>query len=193
MNSHSWIDQICNQALPLEKDSDLDVLVDAIGDCPIVLLGESSHGTSEFYILRAELSKRLIQHKGFSFIAVEGDWPSCYEINRFVKQYPETPQDNKEVLQSFNRWPTWMWANKETADFISWIQSHNAGEQRNKVGFYGLDVYSLWESMEEIIRYLEKIGSKELQLAKEAFSCFEPFTRNAQTYGVSAADILFND
>lgn len=166
----------------------MDCLIDSIGDADCVLLGESSHGTSEFYTIRAEISKRLIEKKGFSFIAVEGDWPSCYELNRYIKQYPGTSSMG-EAMQSFSRWPTWMWANTETAHFLEWLRRYNTRNhlQKEKIGFYGLDVYSLWESMEEIVKHLEKIGSKDVDLARKAFSCFEPFSRSAQTYGVSAA------
>ncbi len=187
MNSEFWIEQIQKHAVSLQQADDLDVLVDAIGDRPFVLLGEASHGTSEFYTLRAELTKRLIEQKGFSIVAVEGDWPSCYEVNRYIRHYPNTPSNTKEVLQAFNRWPTWMWANQETAELIDWLRNHNRKLQNKMVGFYGLDVYSLWESMEEIIRYLEKRGSEELTIAKKAFECFEPFACSAQSYGVSAA------
>ncbi|WP_134701807.1 erythromycin esterase family protein [Ammoniphilus sp. YIM 78166] len=187
MNSQFWIEQIQQRAIPLEEPDDLDVLVQAIGDRPFVLLGEASHGTSEFYTIRAELTKRLIKEKGFSVVAVEGDWPSCYEINRYIRDYPNTALSTQEVLQAFNRWPTWMWANQETAELIDWLREHNRSQENTKAGFYGLDVYSLWESMEEIVRYLEKIGSTDLFLARKAFECFEPFARSVQSYGVSAA------
>lgn len=174
-------------ATPFETVDDLDPLIDAIGDAKIVLLGESSHGTSEFYTLRAELSKRLIKEKGFSFIAVEGDWPSCQSINRYVKGFNRSSQGVREVLEGFNRWPTWMWANQEIINLIDWLKDYN--QQNNhpkKVGFYGLDVYSLWESMDEIIRFLETTQSPSLKEAKKAFSCFEPFNRNHESYAVSA-------
>ncbi|MFB5194309.1 erythromycin esterase family protein [Neobacillus sp. KR4-4] len=174
-------------AKPFNTTDDLDPLIDAIGDAKYVLLGESSHGTSEFYSLRAELSKRLIKEKGFSFIAVEGDWPSCQSINQYIKGFNHLTNDVRRVLESFNRWPTWMWANQEMTGLIEWLKDYN--QQTNlsqKVGFYGLDVYSLWESMDEIIRYLEKTNSRSLQAAKKAFSCFEPFNRNHESYAVSA-------
>ncbi|WP_139491731.1 erythromycin esterase family protein [Brevibacillus dissolubilis] len=188
MSTRQLIEQIKNQAVRLESAKDLDVLLEAIGDAPYVLLGEASHGTSEFYTWRAEISKRLIEEKGFSFIAVEGDWPSCYQVNRYSKQYPDAAGTGREAVQEFKRWPTWMWANREIIELAEWMRNHN--EKRpdgQKVGFYGLDVYSLWESMEEIIHHLEKTGAKELELAKKAFSCFEPFERDEQTYGMSAA------
>ncbi|WP_026563680.1 erythromycin esterase family protein [Bacillus sp. UNC41MFS5] len=174
-------------AKPFDTADDLDPLINAIGDANYVLLGESSHGTSEFYSFRAELSKRLIKEKGFSFIAVEGDWPSCQSINQYIKGFNQSTNDVRRVLESFNRWPTWMWANQEIIGLIEWLKDYN--QQINlsqKVGFYGLDVYSLWESMDEIIRYLAKTNSRSLQAAKKAFSCFEPFNRNHESYAVSA-------
>jgi erythromycin esterase-like protein len=118
-------ESIKKHAIPFVSTEDLSHIIEAIGDAKIVLLGESSHGTSEFYTVRAELSKRLIEEKGFSIIAVEGDWPSTQHINRFIKGFGEAEQTVQEVLKAFNRWPTWMWANEEIADFVSWLKVHN--------------------------------------------------------------------
>ncbi len=104
------------QARPLASAADLDPLIARIGDARIVLLGEASHGTAEYYTWRAEITKRLIAEKGFSFVAVEGDWPSCYQVNRFVKQLPGAPETVEQALATFQRWPPWMWANSETAE-----------------------------------------------------------------------------
>jgi erythromycin esterase-like protein len=183
------VTQIQKNAVRLNSSEDLDVLVEAIGDKHFVLLGEASHGTSEFYTWRMELSRRLIEEKGFSFIAVEGDWPSCYEVNRYIKQYDDTHASSREVMEAFNRWPTWMWANEETMKLTEWLRTYNTGKpNRQQIGFYGLDMYSLWESMEEILNYFKQKGSiQELELARKAFECFEPYGRDGQTYGVSAA------
>ncbi|MGY5850209.1 erythromycin esterase family protein [Salegentibacter sp. F14] len=160
----------------LENSQDLDPLMDRIGDSKYVLLGEASHGTHEYYTWRARLSKRLIKEKGFSFIAVEGDWPDCYHINSWIKNYEQSPRDILEVLRQFRRWPTWMWANWEVAAFATWLRDHNEGlALKEKTGFYGLDVYSLWESMEAIMGYLEKEDPETARLAREAVQCFEPF------------------
>ncbi|MCG7335612.1 erythromycin esterase family protein [Sporosarcina sp. ACRSM] len=177
-------------ALPFESDADFAPLLEAIGDAKIVLLGEASHGTSEFYKVRAKLSKLLIEQKGFSAIAVEGDWPSAQHVNKFIKGYNKQDLTVHEVLSAFSRWPTWMWANEEIAEFISWLQVHNlhkATEQ--KVGFYGIDLYSLWESIDEIIRYLTETNpaGADLELAKKAFSCFEPFNGMPEHYAISTA------
>lgn len=188
MKGEKLVDEIRTRAVRLESADDLDLIVQAVGDADFVLLGEASHGTSEFYTLRMELSKRLILEKGFSFIAVEGDWPSCYTMNRYIKQYTGSAVNVREALRDFNRWPMWMWANDEVMDFSEWLYDYNKDKTaERKIGFYGIDVYSLWESMEEIISHLEKIGSPELEAAKKAFECFDPHNRDPQKYGVSAA------
>src|SRR6266850_1207908 len=106
-------ESIAAKSRPLQRPADLDPLLDRIGDARYVLLGEASHGTSEYYQWRARISQRLIREKGFSFIAVEGDWPDCYRVNRYVKGFPDSGTDAHEVLETFVRWPTWMWANQE--------------------------------------------------------------------------------
>ncbi|TXK85303.1 erythromycin esterase family protein [Paenibacillus sp. N3.4] len=183
------VNQIKEQAVRLHRADDLDVLVEAIGDKRYVLLGEATHGTSEFYKLRMELSRKLIETKGFKFIAVEGDWPSCYEVNRYVKHYPDAKPSARDVLAAFDRWPTWMWANEEVLALIEWIKQHNVDKPMDqRVGFYGLDVYSLWESLEEITRYLQEHGTPEqLALAHKAFACFDAYEEEGQSYGVAAA------
>ena len=177
-------------ALPFETDTDLTPLLEAIGDAKIVLLGEASHGTSEFYTVRAKLSKLLIEQKGFSAIAVEGDWPSSQHVNRYIKGYGKEKKTAHDVLKAFNRWPTWMWANEEIAEFIYWLKVHNNNQvMEHKVGFYGIDMYSLWESIEEIIRYLTESNPTgvDLELAQKAFSCFEPFNGLPEHYAISTA------
>jgi erythromycin esterase len=155
----------------------IDELVEQIADAKYVLLGEASHGTHEYYTWRAEISKRLITQKGFSFIAVEGDWPDCYRLNRYVKNYGDSGETAYDVLNAFNRWPTWMWANWEIVSFANWLRKHNeALPDAKKVGFYGLDVYSLWESLAAVIDYLEKEDPSARQTALEALKCFEPYS-----------------
>ncbi|WNS75140.1 erythromycin esterase family protein [Bacillus sp. DTU_2020_1000418_1_SI_GHA_SEK_038] len=182
------IQAIQEHARPLNELEDLDILIQRINDEKYVLLGESSHGTSEFYKIRAELTKRLIVEKGFTFIAVEGDWPACQQVNQYIKGWDNTYSRARDVLQSFNRWPTWMWANEEMIDLIEWLKDHNQKQPREKqVGFYGIDLYSLWESMDEIMRFLKETNSPDIEAARETFACFEPFNRQPEKYGVSAA------
>ena len=185
-------DAIQKYALPYKTNEDLTPILDAIGDAKIVLLGEASHGTSEFYTVRAELSKRMIEEKGFTLIAVEGDWPSTQHINRFIKGYTEEQTNVKDILKVFKRWPTWMWANEEIAEFVTWLKKHNEKKEVNdKVGFYGIDVYSLWESLDEVITYLSKTNPNgtDLAFAQKALSCFEPFNRHPETYAISSINI----
>lgn len=187
------LESIKKYAKPFDSIHDLDPLIHAIGEAKYVLLGESSHGTSEFYTIRAELTKRLIKEKGFNVIAVEGDWPSCQRINRYIKNIGSPNRDVREAFEDFNRWPTWMWANEEIIELVDWLKNFNQQAKRNKqVGFYGLDVYSLWESMDEIIKYLERTGNSGLNQARNAFSCFEPYNRNNESYAVSAGYLSEN-
>ncbi|ALJ00908.1 erythromycin esterase family protein [Rufibacter tibetensis] len=170
--------------LPLQNSQDLDPLLERIGDAKYVLLGEASHGTHEYYTWRAEISRRLIQEKGFSFIAVEGDWPDCFEINRWVKNYPDTAESITDVLTQFDRWPTWMWANWEIAALAEWMRKYNnAVPKSQRVGFYGLDVYSMWDSMKIIVDYLEKEDPEAAAYAKRAINCFEPYGEE-ESYGI---------
>src|SRR5215210_5804677 len=119
------VDAVRERALPLRDDADLDPLLKRIGDARVVLLGEASHGTREYYTWRTTITRRLVEEKGFSFVAVEGDWPDCYRVNRFVKGYDGTPGKPAEALETFRRWPTWMWANEEVRDLIGWMRGHN--------------------------------------------------------------------
>ncbi|UJH92383.1 erythromycin esterase family protein [Antarcticibacterium sp. 1MA-6-2] len=166
---------ISEHYLKFETNSDLDPLLESIGGSRYVLLGEASHGTHEYYTWTAQISKRLIQEKGFSFIAVEGDWPDCYKINKWIKE-PDDRREIKDVLSEFRRWPTWMWANWEIAAFATWLRNYNSQiAEKEKIGFYGLDVYSLWESIDLIVDYLEKEDPETAKHARDAYMCFEPY------------------
>lgn len=175
-DEHEAISAVKQWAYTLEGNDPLKPLFDRIGDAGIVMLGEASHGTHEYYTWRNYISQRLIREKGFQLIAVEGDWPDCYRVNRFIKGYEGSGKTAKDVLHQFNCWPTWLWANKETIELISWLRNYNDHQPRNKkVGFYGLDIYSLWESIDGIIAYLRKEDPSALQIAEKAFDCFEPY------------------
>lgn len=177
------IEAIRSTSHGLEHPDDLDRLVEHFGDRTYVLLGEASHGTSEYYRWRSRLTARLIQEKDFSFVAVEGDWTDCYEINRYVKGLPESQETIRDALEAFERWPTWLWANWETLEFLDWLEVHNqflAEEER--VGFYGLDVYSLFESMDAVVDYLEDVDPDAAAEARAAYRCFEPYGDDAQEY-----------
>jgi erythromycin esterase len=182
-------DKLLNEYYSLTNAGDLDPLIEKIGEARYVLLGEASHGTHEYYTWRAAISKRLVLESGFSFIAVEGDWPDCYKINRYVKGYNDHGSTAVEVLKQFRRWPTWMWANWEIVSLMEWMREHNKSLPINKkVGFYGLDVYSLWESMDVLVNYLSKEDPKAAKLAIEALRCFEPY-EEGQDYAKALLDL----
>lgn len=168
---------------PLHDDADLDPLMRRIGNARYVLIGEATHGTSDFYTWRARLSRRLIEEKGFAFVAVEGDWPDCYRVNRYVKGKPDSGSTAHQVLNAFDRWPTWMWANREVVSFVEWLRRHNERVPRGmQAGFFGLDTYSLWESLEAISGYLARTDPQAAALARQAFRCFEPYGGDVQQY-----------
>jgi erythromycin esterase len=181
-------EDIRKRALPLSDPSDLEPLIERIGNARYVLLGEATHGTSEFYEWRAALSRRLIRERGFSFIAVEGDWPDCYRVNRYVKSYADSGNSAREVLHAFERWPTWMWANREVAELAEWLRDHNRRvAPARQAGFYGLDVYSLWDSMHAVVEYLESVDPELARAARVAYRCFEPYGEDVQEYARATA------
>ncbi len=178
LNETDAVSSIRRWSYPLDSQDDLAPLYNRIGDARIVMLGEASHGTNEYYTWRAQITKKLIEEKGFNLIAVEGDWPDCYRLNRYIKNYHGSGSNAFDVLKQFNRWPTWMWANWEMVALAEWLQQHNKDlPLHKKTGFYGLDVYSLWESMESIMQYLKKTDPGALEIAEEAYQCFEPYRR----------------
>jgi len=181
------LDQVRARSSPLERPEDLDPLLERIGSAHYVLLGEASHGTADYYNWRAEISKRLILEKGFSFIAVEGDWPDCYRVNRFIKGFPDSGSSAREVLHAFQRWPTWMWANEEVVALVQWLRRHNERHPERKVGFYGLDVYSLWDSLYAVMSYLQRSDPSALSAARRAYHCFEPYGEDVQDYARATA------
>ncbi|HZD60310.1 MAG TPA: erythromycin esterase family protein [Anaerolineae bacterium] len=176
------INDIESISFSLETEADLDLLIEEAGGKTAVLIGEATHGTHEFYQWRAQITKRLINEKGFSFVAVEGNWPECYRVNRYVKGDPLV-RHARDALSVFTRWPTWIWANNEVEEFIEWLAAHNkdiAEEQR--VGFYGIDVYSLWESLNVAVQYLERTIPDAAEIAREVYRCFEPYRHTVNSY-----------
>jgi erythromycin esterase len=175
-------------ARPLRSPGDLDPLMQRIGDARVVLLGEASHGTSEFYSWRTALSMRLIEERGFDFIAVEGDWPDCYRVNRFVKALDAGRESAEDVLHAFERWHTWMWANREVIELADWLRAYNRrGVDGRQVGFYGLDVYSLYESMRAVVDYLQRLDPALAATARRSYNCFEPYAEDVQEYARATA------
>lgn len=164
--------------------ADYDPLMNLIGNARFALIGEASHGTHEFYKQRAEITKRLIQEKGFTAVAVEADWPDAYRVNRYVQGANDdlTPT---EALSSFQCFPDWMWRNTDVLNFVTWLREYNDALPENaiKVGFYGLDLYSMYTSIEAVLNYLDKIDPEAAQRARYRYSCFEHFGEDTQTYG----------
>jgi erythromycin esterase-like protein len=167
---------------------DYDLLMELAGDCRFALLGEASHGTHEFYQTRAEITKRLIEEKGYSAVAVEADWPDAHRVNRYVQGRGDDA-NAAEALSSFKRFPTWMWRNTELIEFITWLRKYNDSlpEGARKVGFYGLDLYSLHASARFVLDYLEKVDPEAARRARYRYSCFEHFGENTQAYGYAAS------
>jgi erythromycin esterase-like protein len=161
-------------------------LLDLAGPAARVLLGEASHGTHEFYRQRAEITKRLIQEKGFTAVAVEADWPDAYRVNRYVRS-ESGDADAAEALSGFRRFPTWMWRNADVLDFVGWLRAHNETLSSDaRVGFYGLDLYSLRASMEAVLGYLDKVDPEAARRARYRYGCFDHFGDDTQTYGYAA-------
>jgi erythromycin esterase-like protein len=175
------LSKVRSRALPLESSGDLNSLLDRIGDARVVMLGEATHGTAEFYEWRARITRRLLLEKDFSFVAVEGDWPDCYRLDRYLKD--GEGGSAFDVLHAFDRWPTWMWANREIVELAEWMRAWNgerAGDGR--AGFYGLDVYSLWDSLHTLRDYLAAHDGHALERIGAALRCLEPHGEDVQAY-----------
>lgn len=186
------LDQIRHHAQPLTGTAtDLDPLLEMIGDACIVLLGESTHGTHEFYHLRSKLTKRLILEKGFTAVAIEADWPNAYSLNRYVRG-ESAEAEAVDALAGFERFPSWMWRNADMLDFIGWLKAHNEHvfSSDHQVGIYGLDLYSLHQSMREVIDYLERKDPVEAERARIRYGCLDRFGPDPQNYGLLASSGL---
>ena len=182
-------DLIRNAARPLTgSPADYDPLMDCIGNARFVLLGEASHGTHEFYRERAKITKRLIDEKGFNAVAVEADWPDAFRVNQYVQGQGSDP-DAVEALSGFERFPAWMWRNADVLDFVGWLRAHNDSlgfDSTAKVGFLGLDLYSLHASIEAVLSYLDKVDPEGAARARYRYACFENFGEDPQAYGYAA-------
>jgi erythromycin esterase-like protein len=184
----SLTDIIQRAAIPLhDASADEDRLLDVVGNARLVLLGEASHGTHEFYRVRAELTKRLILDRGFGAVAVEADWPDGYRVNRYVRGASDDV-DAEEALGGFKRFPTWMWRNAEVLDFVGWLRAFNETQPpERRAGFYGLDLYSLFASIQAVIAYLDRVDPAAARRARERYACFDQFGRDSEAYGHAAA------
>lgn len=170
-----------------EGATDYDGLLKAIGDARVVMIGDATHGTHEFYRERALITQRLIQEKGFDGVAVEADWPDAYRVNRYVRG-EGSDQDAAASLDDFGQFPTWMWRNAEVVDFIAWLRAHNDTQPADaRAGFYGLDLYSLRASNDAVLSYLDRVDPAAARRARDRYSCFDQFGEAMQQYGYAAA------
>jgi erythromycin esterase-like protein len=168
------------EPLPDFDDPAFGALFDRFGGARVVLLGEASHGTSEFYRARAAISKRLIERHGFTIVAVEADWPDAATIDRYVRHRPKREGEDA----AFERFPIWMWRNTDVDAFIRWLRGHNDGRTYEQMtGFYGLDLYNLSASMRAVIDFLEKEDPELARLASKRYGCLEPWADNPAAYG----------
>jgi erythromycin esterase-like protein len=174
---------------PLEASpTDFDPVLKEAQRCKYVLLGEASHGTGEFYSTRMEITKRLMTEQGFNVLAIEADWPDAYRVNRYVTGRSDDAT-GLESLGGFKRFPTWMWRNFEVLEFVEWLKGFNETkkELKDKAGFYGLDLYSLYTSIEAVLEYLQKIDPEAARRARKRYACFEHFGEDSQAYGYAAS------
>lgn len=167
---------------------DLDRLVEGVGDARLLLIGEASHGTHEFYQTRARITQRLIQEKDFGAVVVEADWPDAWRVNRWVRGFNDD-RDAKEALGGFIRFPQWMWRNQDVLEFITWLRqwNHSLPGGRSKAGFYGMDLYSLYTSIDQVLGYLRKVDPAAARRAEFRYSCLGHFAEDPQAYGYAAS------
>ena len=173
---------------PLDAISpDYDAVLDHIGDARFVLLGEATHGTHEFYQERARITERLIVERGFTAVALEADWPDAYRVNRYVRG-EGSDRDEEESLRDFKRFPSWMWRNTDFLDFVGWLRDYNRTvPDQQRAGVYGLDLYSLFSSIQAVVRYLDRVDAPAAERARARYACFDHFNEDSQIYGYAAA------
>ncbi len=179
---------LSSYAISIEEKSCLDPLIEKAGHAKAVLLGESSHGTAEYYLWRKKISQRLIQEKDFNFIVVEGDWPTIYMANRYVKDLHPTAVDGRTILSQYDRWPTWMWSNEEFLTMIEWLRDYNMQlPPEDRIGIYGKDIYGVVAAMDKTVRYLEQVDP---DFAREAKSYYDCLARYDEDYGRYIGDVM---
>ncbi|MFZ6030112.1 MAG: protein-L-isoaspartate(D-aspartate) O-methyltransferase [Chloroflexota bacterium] len=172
------------QSIASIAEADLDGLMTRIGDARLVLIGEASHGTAEFYNMRARITRALIEQKGFKIIAVEADWPDAARVDQYVRSLPFSSDGH----QPFSRFPTWMWANTQVQQFVDWLRRHNQSlsEPENAAGFYGLDLYSLYTSLQVVLQYLDDVDPDTASIARRRYACLTPWESDPASYGAAA-------
>jgi len=178
-------------ARPIHGEDELDQLLDLVSQAGVVLLGEATHGTHEFYEMRAQLTRKLIADRGFSAVAIEGDWPEALRVDRYVRQQGDD-EAAEEALAGFERFPVWMWRNLEVAEFVEWLYRHNADrDPTERAGFYGLDLYSLHSSMQAVLSYLDDTDPGLARRARQRYACFDQL--DPQQYGMKAHFGILDD
>lgn len=174
------------RALPSAAAED-EELVARLARAKLALLGEASHGTHEFYAERAWLTQRLIRDHGFNAVVVEADWPDAWRVNRYVRGVSDDTSA-EAALAGFQRFPTWMWCNTVVRDFVEWLREHNHGRSPSQqVGFYGMDLYSLYGSVRAVLDYLDRADPEAAQRARSRYACFEHYGEDSQAYGYAAS------
>ena len=181
-------DLLSRAAIPLGNGKGgSDALVDLVGDARIVLIGEASHGTHEFYAERAAITRRLISERGFSAVCIEGDWPDAHRVHEYIQGFSDDASA-EEALSGFTRFPTWMWANDVVRDFVDWARAWNVERPvAERAGFYGLDLYSMFTSMHSVLEYLERVDPMAARRARQRYACFDHFDEDSQSYGYAVA------
>jgi erythromycin esterase-like protein len=171
-------------AEPLQKieDVDLGLLRERMGDSRLVLIGEATHGTSEFYRMRVQITKQLITHAGFQFVAIEADWPDAARIDQYVRRLEPA---NGHRWESFSRFPTWMWRNREVLEFVEWLRGYNQSidDPQKRVAFYGLDLYSAFTSIRAVLDYLDRVDPEAARIARLRYGCLTPWEADPTLYG----------
>jgi erythromycin esterase-like protein len=174
----------CAEPIATIEDAPLGGLLERIGDARVVLLGESTHGTSEFYRMRTRITQELVLRHGFTCVAVEADWPDAVSIDRHVRALPAHPRS----WLPFARFPQWMWRNRETQALVAWLRAYNdhVAEPARKVSFHGLDLYSLYTSASEVVRYLDLVDPAAASVARQRYGCLTPWQADPEAYGRAA-------
>ena len=180
---HAVVDLVRKHAIPLDPERGVGRILDLIGDVSVVLIGEATHGTHEFYDIRSHITRALIASRGFNIVAVEADWPDAYRANRWARGQGSDDTAG-DALADFVRFPRWMWRNRVTVQFLEWLRRYNLAEPGQRAAsFYGLDLYSLHTSIDAVLRYLERVDPIAADRARERYACFEMFGSDPQVYG----------
>jgi len=187
MSDEATLEVIRQHARRLDDgDAGYQLLEVVAPQASVVLIGEATHGTYEFYRYRADLTRALIEQRGFGIVAVEADWPDAYRVNRWVRGL-RTEAFAEEALDDFTRFPRWMWRNHEVVRFIRWLRDWNDRAGDAKIAFLGLDLYSLHRSMAQVVEYLDRVDPAAARRARQGYACFDAFGDDVQSYGFAAS------